>query len=205
MTGLATFEAEALDTIEFLSARGDTSSATIVRVAYGKFLARLREIADIIAGKAREYIVEEERSTRVRPDTQGAGGPRLEDFIGISEPVPEVEGSVAINDEHILADNVSWWWTNEEGYYGFVDEERQGFFFNPGSGSGFIPSSQMSREHAIFRPYGGKAPTMVIHNPIPERRFVLHGYDRVAGEWHAMVREAKAEFVAALRRANILP
>jgi hypothetical protein len=205
--GHAKFYAEVHETIDVLRADGAGAQATLLQRAYDEYIATLEKISVAIAAKAEAYIVEEERSSRVRPDTEGGGGPRLEEFIGKSDPLPSVPGSVGVNNEEALRHSpVYWWWTNEEGYAGFVGEERQGFFFGPGGGGqGFIPSSHMAGQHPIFKPYGGKAPTMIIEQEIPERRFVEHGYEKAEAEWHADVSKARATFMAELTRIMALP
>lgn len=205
--GHAKFYREVHETVDVLRADGAMAQATLLEAAYVRYVERLGKIAVEIAQKAHKAIIDHEHDSRVRPDTEGGGGPRLEEYIGKSDALPAVPGSVGVNNEELLRHSpVSWWWTNEEGYAGFVEEERQGFFFGPGGGgAGFIPSSHMAGQHPIFKPYGGRAPTMIIHNPIPERRFVEEGFKEVEAEWHGEVAVARDTFMAELARIMAMP
>jgi hypothetical protein len=207
MRGHAAFYSKVMAAVDLLRADGAQAQAKLLLLAFEDYWAMLGKIAVDIAAKARIAIVQAEQDTRVRPDSAGGGGDRLEDYIGHSEPLPQLPGSVGVNDEQMLRDSpVHWWWTNEEGYSGFVGEERQGYFFGPGGGgSGFIPSSHMAGQHPVFKPYGGRAPTMVIENAIPARRFVERGYDEVMAEWHAEVDRARASFIAEMERILRMP
>jgi hypothetical protein len=202
MRGHAAFYTKVMTAVDVLRADGAQAQAQLLLAAFEDYWATLRKVAADIAAKAEEAIVRAEQDSRVRPDTAGGGGPRLEDYIGKSDPLPSLPGSVGVNNEEMLRHSpVSWWWTNEEGYSGFIGEERQGFFFGEGGGGrGFIPSSSMAGQHPIFKPYGGRAPTMLIDNPIPERRFVERGYDEVMADWHTEVDRARAAFISEMER-----
>lgn len=167
--------------------------ASRARRAFINLVNELERIAVDIAKAAQHEIVQNEVQSRVRPDTGGDGGPRLEDYLGVSSPLPTLPGSVGINDEWILDDNVPWWWTNEIGYDGLIGHEVKGFFFDSGFSSASVPNPDQSREHPLFRP-GGSGPTMTIQNPIPERRFVEHGYEAAKVAWHSRIASARARF-----------
>lgn len=196
--GLANLEEQAINLSAVLEADGAVAQASLVRQAFLKLLEELRVIAKLTAEHARQAIVKEEEASRVRADTQGAGGPRLEDFIGKSDVLPGVEGSVGINDEHYLEFDtpVYWWVLHEEGSDVHVGRQIIGFF-EPGKSN---PSQQEFRNHPIFTPSrSGKKG--LIRNPIPERRFVEHGAQIAETEWHARIRAAKSKFTAECARA----
>jgi hypothetical protein len=188
--GLSVLQEQAILLSETLDADGAPAQASLIRQAFLDLERELKFIAREIATRAEGYIRQAEVDSRVRGDTAGGGGARLQDFIGASAPLPGVPGSVGVNDEQMLEQSpVFWWWTNEEGYSGFIGREIRGFF-QPGSSS---PSPSRFREHPLFRPGGsGKG---VIHNPIPARRFVERGYEQAADEWHAQIRAAKSSFL----------
>lgn len=188
--GLAGLEEEAIRLSRTLDADGTPAQASIVRQAFLHLLTDLREIAVRISQLAEEAIKADEAATRVRPDTGGGGGARLGDFVGISDPLHAVEGSVGVNYEPELYANVPWWWTNEEGSSVHVGREVTGFF-QPGSSR---PGAAPSRTHPLFRATG-KGPTMTIENPIPERGFVQSGSNLAETVWHAKIRQAKSRFL----------
>lgn len=185
------------------TADGRHGQVAFLNTAFARFESDLRRIAVRTAEKAQHAIVKEEEGSRVRPDTGGGGGPRLEDFLGRSEPVDLVPGSVLVNNERELElGGVDWWWTNEEGYSGHIGREIRGVFM-PG---GTPPIADLPRllHQPIFRPLGGdRAPKGTIKEPIPERRFVQKGFDSLRAPWHAEVRAAEGRFVDALRRAQL--
>ncbi len=198
--GLAALEDEALALTAVLDADGARAQASQVRQAYIQLLGSLNSIAASTALYAEEAIRQAEASSRVRPDTGGAGGPRLGDYIGKSDPLTAVEGSVGINDEDHLERTVPWWFTNEgprEGgdYSGHVGREIRGLF-QPGSSR---PNPGEFRTHPLFSPgRGGKG---IIQNPIPARHFVRDGGQQAATRWHAQVQAAKRKFLATCDRA----
>lgn len=221
--GLAALEEEGIKLAAVLDADGAFAQASMVRQAVITLLDKLKLIAREIAAVAQEEIVREEVEGRVRPDTGGDGGERLEDYIGRSHPLDAVEGSVGVNYEPILYERVPWWWTNEEGYSGHVGRTVHGFFFDAGWTGASRPDPGQFREHPLFAPQGsqrdsnvygpdhdfqpaakgpkGTRPGMHIRNPIPERRFVQKGAQRAEGEWHRRVRAARAHFVQTIDRA----
>lgn len=202
---------------DIFEADGDTALASLLRQAFLRLRGDLLAIAKEVAVKAQAYIKEEEATSRVRPDTGGdMNGVRLEDFVGRSAPLDAVPGSVGINFEPELYDNVSWWWTNEEGYSGHVGRVVHGFFYDAGYVSASRPDPGSFREHPLFRAEGpqrdtnafgpghdrdsptsggkGVRPGMRIENPIPARRFVRRGAARAEADWHAGVKAAKLRF-----------
>jgi hypothetical protein len=212
--GHAAFYVKVMAAVDFLRADGAPAQAKLLETAFEGYWAELRSIATQIAGKVEETIVRVEHDSRVRPDTEGGGGPRLEDFIGKSDPLPGIPGSVGVNDEEFLRHSpVSWWWTNEEGYAGFVGEFLQGYFFDaPGGGTGYIPSSHMVGQHPVVRGRMLNDPAEAtgnnvgeITNPIPARHFVEKAYAEVYRVWHDAMEAAKADFIAEMERILALP
>jgi hypothetical protein len=207
---------------EFLIADGYENLAAILRTAFGRFEEDLKRVARDVAKVAHAAVVEEEQGTRVRPDTGGDGGRRLEDFVGVSAPLDAVPGSVGVNFEPALYDNVPWWWTNEEGYSGHVGRVVHGLFYAQGFTSASSPNISLSREHPLFRAEGpqrdtnsygpdhdfqsplkggkGERPGMRIENPIPARRFVEKGALRAEATWHRDIQVAKGKFNRSLER-----
>lgn len=205
MVGFAAFEAEVMQTIATLEAFGHPTRAAAVRTAYDEYLADLEIVAQRIAQVAHTEIVQAERSSRVRDDTGGGGGPRMEDHLGFSRAIPELPGSVAVNQLSELEDNgVEWWWTNEFGYSGHVGREIHGWFFDAGFGSRSRPDPGQSGDHPLFMPSrsGGKG---TIQNPIPERGFTREGARIAEQEWHREVRAARSRFMAKLAAAQARP
>lgn len=182
-----------------LAADKQPEHASRVRRAIIDHRNELNVISSEIAVIARKEIVNAEQSSRVRPDTGGGGGPRLEDSIGVSTPIPRSLGSVGINDEDVLEHNgVGWWKTNEYGYGGHIGRQFIGAF------DGTRPDPNRSREHALLRigkgPGTGKG---TIKEPIPERRFVLAGGQVAEAEWHRRVRASRERMVSRVEEAVV--
>lgn len=205
MSGFAAFEAEVMQTIRTLQAFGHPTRATAVRLAYDEYLVDLEAVAQRIAGVAHTEIVQAERASRVRADTGGAGGPRMEDHLGYSDAITELPGSVAVNRLSELDDNgVSWWWTNEFGYSGHIGREIHGWFYDSGFGSRSRPDPGQSGDHPLFVPAksGGKG---TIQNPIPERGFTREGARIAEREWHREVHAARRRFMTKVAAAQARP
>lgn len=203
-----------------LEATGHRARAVLLRSAYVDYVDQLQVIAREIAQLAHRSIVESEKHTRVRPDTHDpsaeGGNERLETWLGYSDPIPDLPGSVAVNDMRKLDKHVPWWWTNETGYSGHVGRVVHGFFYDAGFTGASRPDPGQFREHPLFRAEGpqrasgfrkdaklpprgtakGTRPGMLIKNPIPERRFVQKGARTAEREWHARVQRARASFIA---------
>jgi len=197
--GLAALEREALSLSATLEADGTPAQASLVRSAFMRLLQELEAIALKTATFAEKSIKSHEIDSRVRP--HGGTSP-LNHFIGVSHPLPAVEGSVGINYEPDLYANVPWWWTNEEGYSGNLGRKFIGAF---GGGGGWTkPDPSQFREHPLLRigkgPGTGKG---TIRHPIPARRFVEDGSQEAEVAWHAEIRAAKARFMRECVRANV--
>jgi hypothetical protein len=180
-------------TYEMLDAAGYPDIAALLYKEYNRFREQLKQIARTVAVVAHDQIKDAELSSRVRPAPTG-DPVSLNDFIGESAPLDAVPGSVGVNYEPVLEDNVDWWWTQEEGYSGHVGRQVTGFF-QPGR---VAPDPGQSRTHPLFQATG-RGPTMTIANPIPERRFVRDGGRTAEAKWHAEVRAAEDAYVARLQ------
>lgn len=214
--GYADMTESFLRAYDFLTADGYPNLAAALRRAFVRFTEDLRRIARDVAKLAHVEVVKAEQHSRVRPDTNGDGGRRLEDFLGESAPLDAVPGSVGINYEPLLYDKVPWWWTNEEGYSGHVGRTVHGLFYDAGFTGASRPDPGASREHPLFRAEGpqrdtndfgpgherqapsksakGVRPGMRIENPIPERRFVREGAAAAEAAWHSQIATARARF-----------
>lgn len=190
---LAMLERETIALADTLVADGAGGQASIVRNAYFELLRDLKAIARRTAAAADRAIKDAEIGSRVRG--HGGGGPSLGDFIGKSDAVDEVEGSVAINDEpHLENAGVGWWWTNEYGYSGHIGRQIQGVFLPSGT-----PPIAGGGGDVLFVPgRGGKG---TIQNPIPDRHFVEDGMRAARTDWHSAVDAARAKFMATVRAA----
>lgn len=195
--GFSGFVKEALR-LELVEAADDQPNrASLIRQAIARLESRLEKVALDTAKSAEALVKGEEIATRVRPDTGGGGGPRLNDFVGVSSPLLAVPGSVGINHEPTLDNNgVRWWPTNEYGSSARVGGTFIGAF------DGTKPSKNMRRQHALLvmgrTPGAGKG---TIEEPIPARHFVRDGGRAAEVQWHAQVRAAKAAFMAEVRLA----
>lgn len=184
--------------LERILAADTPNQASRVRVALAGLESELKQIAHRTATLARKEIQSHELSSRVRPDTNGGGGPRLGDFIGTSNALDTVPGSVGINHEPTLEqENVGWWWTNEEGYSGHIGRTFIGAF------DGTRPSPGDFRQHALLEVGKGVKGSGkgTIKRPIPERRFVRDGAAVAEAQWHGAVRAAKAKFMTEINAA----
>lgn len=207
-----------LNLVRKFMADGRPSQANLLRIEWQRFERDMLSIAQRTAQRAQQAIRTEEETSRVRDDTGGGGGPRLESRLGESHAVPLVPGSVLVNDERALEEaGADWWWTNEEGYSGHIGREIRGVFM-PG---GVPPNQSDFRAHPLFRPMGiggggsGSARDVLAHidrasnlvgeirNPIPERRFVRRGFQDIRGQWHAEVRAAEARLVRTLQTLRV--
>lgn len=214
--GLTELKADAIALSARLEADGERAMAFAVRRNLLELLEKLKSIAARTAADAEAEIKKTELDTRVRPAPTG-DDVSLQDFLGRSNPLPEVEGSVGVNDESVLDANVSWWWTQEEGYSGHVGREVTGFFFDSGYSNPSAPDPSKFREHPLFMagsrqraeygalgfeggagPRGGSGRRMTIRNPIPERRFVRDGAKGAEAHWHAAIAQARSEYSARL-------
>lgn len=215
-------------TYEMLEAGGYVDIASLLYVEFNRFRDELKAVAKRVAVLATEEIKAAELDSRVRPNPTG-DHEQLQDYLGESAPLDAVPGSVGVNFEPVLEKNVSWWWTQEEGYSGHVGRTVHGFFFDAGYVGASRPDVASFREHPLFRaegpqrdtnPFGsghekqspsksakGVRPGMHIQNPIQPRRFVLKGGQAAEAKWHGEVKAAEAKFVAATERliARVLP
>lgn len=165
---------------------------------YATLVEDLEYLSATIAGAGTVKLVQVERSTRVRPDSLGQGGPRLEDFLRC-DPLFELPGSVGVANETVLDGGVPWWSTNEEGSSARVGGHIFGLFYSGGLGSSSAPDPGQFRQHPIFEPttVGGSGPGL-IEAPIPARRFIRDAIPEVEAQWMRGFEQAKAKLEATL-------
>jgi hypothetical protein len=176
---------------------GHAALADRVVKAYAELERDLEYLAASVSGAGTVKLVETERATKVRPDTLGAGGPRLEDSL-VCDPIPEFPGSVGVANEAVLDAHVPWWETNEIGSSARVGGHIFGTFYESGGGGGSPPGGNF-REHALFRAeVGGSAGPGVIHRPIPERRFIEQSIPDIRAAWKSGFAAIKAKYNAQL-------
>lgn len=182
-----------------LRSRGLNAEADLIRAAYAKLILELEALSARIAVKGTEMLRNKERSTRVRPDTHGAGGPRLGDALFV-EPIPvSLAGSVGVANLDTLdalpddEGNTGWWSVNEVGGGRAVGTRLYGVF-EPG---GFIPSQASSREHPLFQPLasqGGEGGWLTIKKEAPARRFIEKALPEIAALWERQFQAIRAQF-----------
>jgi hypothetical protein len=154
--------------------------------AYGELRDGLRRLAIATSLFATEELKRSERDTRVRPDTHGEGGPRLEDYLEAKPVGPQdlMPGSVGVANWELLDAEVPWWITNEIGNSTNVGRVLWGTFY--GSESAAAPAEELRREHPLFAPGPGPASgTGMIENPIPARRFIAKAVPKITAFWRS--------------------
>lgn len=185
-----------------LRAAGHVAASDILVRSFAEFRRELVALGRKSAAFASEELRRTERKTRVRPDTQGQGGPRLESFL-VAEPLNEglIPGSIGVANEDVLDAHVPWWITNEIGSSARVGGRLFGLFYG---GEGDAPPDPTAfREHPLFAPTparGGGGPG-VIENPIPARRFIEKSIPAINAEWKMLFEASKARMGAAIDRA----
>lgn len=202
MSGFPELARAAIVLHDKLIADGRPEAASRVRQAVARLRQDLIDVASKTAVLAHQAIQSHELQSRVRPDTNGNGGPRLGDFVGQSVAFQGVPGSVLINDEKTMQDNgVGWWWTNEEGYRGHIGRRFIGSF------EGTRPDPSRFREHAVLdmRKGARNRAKGTIKKPIPARHFVRDGMQAARSTWHADVQAAQGRYVSAIRSAAATP
>lgn len=182
-----------------LRAEGRIVAADKVLRAYIALRDDLLALAQRMAIRGTDILKEHERNSRVRPDTLGEGGPRLEDYLRC-EPLPIVPGSLGVADETLLNSHVPWWVTNEVGNSANVGRILYGAFFNPG-GAEARPAGEERGEHALFqaRGRGEFRGSGVIEHPIPARYFVRDAVHVIDAEWQAGFQAIVAAYIAEVR------
>jgi hypothetical protein len=189
-----------------LRAAGRPKAANLVLMAYAELRDRLLLLAQDMAKLGTKMLTEEEKNTRVgRPDTQGMGGPRLQDNL-VVEPVAQalLPGTIGINNEDLLDRNVPWWITNEIGSTTQIGRKIFGLFYNPGGGDMEPPDALFDRQHALFMPAppeSGAGGATIMHG-IPARHFVTRAAPKIEQEWLTAAGTIKADFIAKLDAAS---
>jgi hypothetical protein len=161
--------------------------------AYDILVKDLEYLSNAIAGAGTVKLVERERSTRVRPDSLGDGGPRLEDYLQC-DPLSELPGSVGIANEEVLDAGVPWWPTNEEGSSARVGGRIFGLFYGSGLSNSQAPDPGEFRQHSVFKATSveGAGPG-IIEAPIPARRFIRDAIPEIEVRWKKGFEAAKGK------------
>jgi len=153
---------------------------------YGVLRDAMLELAIRASLFATEELKRSEHDTRVRPDTHGEGGPRLEDYLEAKPVGPQdlMPGSVGVANWELLDAEVPWWITNEIGNSTNVGRVLWGTFY--GSESAAAAAEELRREHPLFAPGPGPASgTGMIENPIPARRFIAKAVPKITAFWRS--------------------
>lgn len=184
---------------EKLRLQGRPVAANMLLKAWGELRDANLAMAKECAALATAELRKSEKATRVRPDTEGDGGPRLEDALE-ANPMPNQDmlpGSVGVANMDALNASVPWWITNEVGSSARIGHPIFGYFF--GDGDYAPPSADEFRVHPLFE--AGPGPVSgggVIENPIPARRFIEKAIPAIDAKWQAAFRASDAAFGARL-------
>lgn len=182
-----------------LRGEGRVAAADGVIRAYIKLRDGLIVLSDRMAIRGTDILKQKERDSRVRPDTLGGGGPRLEDYLEC-DPIYAVPGSLGVANETTLNASVPWWVTNEVGSSANVGRILYGAFFGPGQEEA-RPASAERGEHPLFeaRGRGEFRGSGVIEHPIPARYFVRDAVFEIDSEWKAGFDALVADYIADIR------
>lgn len=185
-----------------LRSEGRIAAADKVLIAYAGLRDGLIALADRMAIRGTELLKRDEEQSRVRPDTLGAGGPRLEDYLRC-DPLPVVPGTLGIANESLLNANVPWWVTNEVGNSSNVGRTLFGAFFGAGQEE-TRPEAAERGVHPLFeaRGSGEFRGSGRIEHPIPARYFVRQAVHEIEVEWRAGFEALVHAYIADVR---ILP
>lgn len=183
-----------------LRASGRPIAADLILTGYVAMKHELIGLGRTLSMYATEALRESERKTRVRPDTHGGGGARLEDSL-VAAPLDEqlYPGSIGVADLELLEADVPWWITNEIGSTARIGGHLFGYFH--GEQDAQPPDQDQFREHPLFQadpehtsPVSGKG---LIEAPIPARRFVEKAVPVINERW-------RVEFAAIKDRMHVV-
>lgn len=178
---------------------GRPGAADMLVRAYGQLRDELEALGPEMAIAGTATLREMEKSTRVRPDTGGGGGPRLGDSLLVSQIGGALmPGSIGVANLDVLEANVPWWITNEVGSSARVGGRLYGTFMGGGSGDA-PPDRGMFREHALFE--SGKGPDAglgIIQHPIPARHFIERSVPLIDQKWRTKFEAIRGRFEAKL-------
>jgi hypothetical protein len=167
--------------------QGRTVAADMLLVAYREFTRGLELLAVDLAAWGTKRLKEMEKATRVRPDTDGNGGPRLGNYLRCEVLIPNIiPGTIGINDEAYLDAHVPWWITNEIGNSTNVGRQIWGLFYQGADPStGEPPRPDLQRVHPLFEPAPWQAGGGfgVIAEPIPARHFIERAAAEIREKW----------------------
>lgn len=178
---------------------GRPAAADMLVRAYGQLRDELEALGPEMAVAGTATLRQMEKTTRVRPDTHGGGGPRLGDSLFVGQVGGALlPGSIGVANLDILERDVPWWITNEIGSSARVGGELFGTFYG-GGGSAAAPAFDMFREHPLFEP--GKSSVAglgIIHNPIPARHFIERSVPIIDRVWRTKFEAIRGRFEAKL-------
>lgn len=187
VVGFADLVDSVMMVIDTLRVTGRAQAAKLLEESLFRFETELQSISVTFAARATEIAIQEEESTRVRPDTGEPDIKRMTHYFQ-SDPLPGLPGWVGFIDQDRLEHSPAhWWWTQEKGYSGHVDRELHGWFFDSGWTGPSRPDPNEFQQHPLFGPTGEKGPPMTIHNPIHGRHFLESALTQIAPEWEAAV------------------
>lgn len=182
-----------------LRAEGRLAAADKVLLAYVALRDGLLTLSDRMAIRGSEILKRDEEQSRVRPDTLGGGGPRLEEYLRC-DPLPIVPGTLGIANETLLNAHVPWWVTNEIGNSSNIGRVLFGAFFGAGQEE-TRPEGAERGVHPLFeaRGSGEFRGSGVIQHPIPARYFVRQAVHEIEAEWRAGFQALVADYIAEVR------
>lgn len=162
--------------------------ADLIDAAFDKLVISLDDLAAEVAVRGTEIVKDKEQDSRVRGDTGGRGGARLETYLDAQPLSDLLPGSVGLVENDEMDASVPWWSTNEEGSTARIGGVLHGVF-EPGDAP---PDATLFREHPLFQPLQTGGGTGVIRNPIPARRFVEDSIPEIKVIWETKFAQLKA-------------
>lgn len=176
---------------------GRPTAADMLVRAYGQLRDDLEKLGPTMAVAGTATLREMEKATRVRPDTGGAGGPRLETSLFVRQVGGALmPGSIGIAELDILEKDVPWWITNEIGSSARVGGRLFGYFTG-GSSQDAPPDPTQFREHPLFQTGSSQDPISglgIIQHPIPARRFIERSIPLIDKEWRTAFEAIRSRF-----------
>lgn len=181
-------------------------AALMVERAWSEARQQQMKLAVEMAAIATKELQASEKQTRVRPDTEGQGGPRLGHYL-VAEPMPQqslLPGAIGVANEELLDTHVPWWVTNEIGSTALVGRRIFGLFY--GGDEDSPPNMDEFRVHPLFMPAPARAGGAmgIIQHGTPERRFIRRALPAINREWSLRFDAIKGQFEAEIARASAM-